>query len=147
MKLVVQRVTKASVIRKNTGEIVGAIGLGMFVLVGFGKQDNEQKVASMVKRIVKLRIMSDDMGKMNKTVTETGSSMLIVSQFTLYTDTNGGNRPSFINAMDPDRARDLYNHFVELLRYHGVTVATGSFGDYMEINATLDGPVTITFES
>jgi len=146
MKLVVQRVKKAEVTRVNEKKVVGEIGIGLFVLVGFKKGDTKETVESLADKLSKLRVMSDKEDKMNLSVRDVGGKMLVVSQFTLYADTKGGNRPSFINAEDPDKARQLYELFIAKLREKNVEVETGSFGDYMEIEAVLDGPVTIIYE-
>lgn len=141
MKLVVQRVSEAKV--KVEGKVVGEINGGLFVLVGFGREDGQKGVEEMARKIIKMRIMADNEGKMNLPVTEVGGEILVVSQFTLYADTKGGNRPSFIKAAEPDKARDLYRYFIAKLIEAGVMVKTGSFGEYMEIEVELDGPVTI----
>ena len=141
-----QRVSKAKVVRVSDNKVTGEIGLGLFVLVGFKKGDNEDSVNILTEKLLKLRVMSDSEDKMNLTVKDVDGSFLIVSQFTLYADTKGGNRPSFINAEDPKRAKELYDLFVEKLRESDLKVETGSFGDYMKIETVLDGPVTITIE-
>lgn len=145
MRLVVQRVTKAKVIRMDDKKLVGEIGLGLFVLVGFKKGDSEKDVESLSEKLIKLRVMADKEEKMNLSADDVGGEMLVVSQFTLYADTSGGNRPSFVQAENPDKARKLYELFVEKLRSLGQKVETGSFGDYMQIEASLDGPVTIMY--
>jgi len=147
MRLVVQRVKKASVTRISDQKVVGSIGLGLFVLVGFKKGDTEETVKQLAVKLAKLRVMSDKEEKMNLSVNDVGGSILVVSQFTLYGDTNSGNRPSFIDAEDPDKAKVLYELFVSKLRDNGIKVETGSFGDYMRIEASLDGPVTILYET
>ncbi len=147
MKLVVQRVDNASVKVAETGKIAGEIGKGLFVLLGVGEEDGEKDVERLVEKLVKLRIMADKEGKMNLNIKDAGGEILLVSQFTLYADTSGGNRPSFIKAASPDKARDLYRLFVSKLVENGVPVKTGSFGEYMEISAELDGPVTILVSS
>lgn len=145
MKLVVQRVSSAKVIRVFDGKVTGEIGLGLFVLVGFKKGDTKETVRLLADKLLKLRVMSDENNKMNLTVKGVEGSFLVVSQFTLYADTKGGNRPSFVNAEDPAKAEELYNLFVEKLKSIGVKTETGSFGDYMKIEAELDGPVTIIY--
>lgn len=145
MRLVVQRVEKAQVTRVSDKKVVGEIGLGLFILVGFKKGDTEEMVRTLADKLSKLRVMSDDKDKMNLSVKDVEGKMLIVSQFTLYADTSGGNRPSFIEAEDPILAKKLYELFIKLVREKGIEVETGSFGDYMKIDAILDGPVTILY--
>jgi D-tyrosyl-tRNA(Tyr) deacylase len=146
MKLIVQRVKKASVTRVSDNAIVGSIGLGLFVLVGFKKGDSEEMVKQLSVKLSKLRVMGDEKEKINKSVTDVGGKILVVSQFTLYANTGGGNRPSFIDAEEPDRAKKLYEYFIKKLREQKINVETGSFGDYMKIDAELDGPVTIIYD-
>lgn len=144
MKLVIQRVVQASVSAQNHEE---SIGRGLFILFGAGKEDTKEQAQKTAQKVVKMRLMADESGKMNKSVADVEGEYLVVSQFTLYADTSGGNRPSFINAMAPEEAKALYEYFVEELRKLGAVVKTGSFGNYMNINAELDGPVTILTES
>ncbi|KKQ77030.1 MAG: D-tyrosyl-tRNA(Tyr) deacylase [Parcubacteria group bacterium GW2011_GWA1_38_7] len=146
MKLVIQRVKKAKVIKKETKEIVGEIGAGLFVLLGIKKGDTEKNADQLVEKLLKIRLMSDKKDKMNLSVVDTKSEILVVSQFTLYANTKDGNRPSFIEAEDPENAKKLYLYFVEQLRNKNLKIETGSFGDYMEINCFLDGPLTIVVE-
>lgn len=143
MKLVVQRVSKASVKRREDDKVVGSIDSGLFVLFGVKKGDTTKNADFFVEKLSKLRVMADNEGKMNLA----SENFLIVSQFTLYADTSGGNRPSFVNAEDPEKAREIYEYFIEKLREKGVKVEIGSFGDYMEIETVLDGPVTIVLEN
>jgi D-tyrosyl-tRNA(Tyr) deacylase len=145
MKLVVQRVKKAKVVRVADKKVVGEIEKGLSVLVGFKKGDSEKEVGVLAEKLSKLRVMSDSQDKMNLSVNDVGGKMLVVSQFTLYADTNGGNRPSFIDAEEPVKAEKLYELFISKLKEKGIKVETGSFGDYMEIEAVLDGPVTILY--
>lgn len=156
MRLVVQRVEKVKVLRQvytepsrsaqdKSWETVGEIGKGLFVLVGVKKGDTEKDAELLAVKLSKLRVMSDSEDKMNLTVTDAGGSILVVSQFTLHADTKGGNRPSFINAEEPGKARKLYEYFIEKLKSLGLKIETGSFGDYMKIEIILDGPVTILF--
>lgn len=145
MRLVVQRVEKAKVIRVEDQKVVGEIGKGLFVLVGFKKGDTEKDVDSVTEKLSKLRVMADSEDKMNLSVKDVDGKLLVVSQFTLYADTSGGNRPSFINAEDPKKAEKLYQYFVIKLKGFGLDVETGSFGDFMKIDAVLDGPVTILY--
>src|SRR5689334_8246338 len=112
MKLVIQRVGKASVIRHKDGQVVGKIGKGLFVLIGIKKGDTLEMAENLVEKISKLRVMSDENDKMNLSILDTKDSVLAVSQFTLYANTSGGNRPSFVEAEDPDKAREVYEYFV-----------------------------------
>lgn len=143
MKLVVQRVSKAKVTGIESGKTFGEIGDGLFVLVGFKKGDTEKEIDYLVEKLVKLRVMKDGEKKMNLSVLDTKGEILFVSQFTLYADTKDGNRPSFIDAEEPTKACELYELFIKKLKEMGVKVETGSFGEYMQIEAELDGPVTI----
>ena len=141
MKIVIQRVTSAKVISDK--KVVGQIGKGLFLLVGVGKDDRLEDVAGVAEKIVNMRLMSDESGKMNLSVKDAGVEILVVSQFTLYADTSGGRRPSFVHAAGADLAREIYEKFVSSIKEQDVKVETGSFGNYMEIDAKLDGPVTI----
>ena len=145
MRLVVQRVSKASVSVKDS--VVGKIDKGLFVLVGVKEGDTEKDAEILADKLAKLRIMADIKDKMNLSVKDVRGEILAVSQFTLYGDTSKGNRPSFIKAADPRLAERIYNHFVEKLKELDVKVETGKFGEYMEIEAELDGPVTIILEN
>jgi len=145
MRLIVQRVKKAKVVRVSDKKVVGEIEKGLFVLVGFKKGDSEKEVELLTGKLSKLRVMSDKEDKMNLSVSDVKGKLLVVSQFTLHADTSGGNRPSFINAEEPEKAKKLYDFFVEKLRSVGIEVETGSFGDYMQIETILDGPVTIIY--
>lgn len=146
MRLAVQRVKSAKVRVAKTGEIVGKIGKGLFVLVGVKQGDVEKDAEVLAEKLAKLRVMADENGKMNLSVKDVKGEVLVVSQFTLYADTSGGNRPSFIKAAEPKLAEALYRLFVSRLKEKGIKVETGSFGEYMEIDAELDGPVTILME-
>lgn len=145
MKLVIQRVSKAKV--ETKGKTVGEINSGLFVLLGIKKGDSQKDVDFLVEKLSKMRIMSDKNDKMNLSVLDTNLEVLVVSQFTLYANTKDGNRPSFIQAEDPLKAEKLYKYFVDKLKEKNIKVQTGSFGDYMDIEASLDGPVTIVIES
>jgi len=145
MRLVVQRVEKAKVVKVDDGSTVGEIGKGLLVLAGVKKGDTKKDVEALAAKLSKLRVMSDKEGKMNLSIGDIGGSILVISQFTLHADTKGGNRPSFINAEEPRRAKELYEFFIKKLKENGVKVKTGSFGDYMKIETVLDGPVTILY--
>ncbi len=141
----IQRVKRAGV--EVDGVMVGEIRDGLLVLLGVREGDSEDDVVSLVAKLVKMRIMADSEGKMNKSVKDTGSPILLVSQFTLHADTRKGNRPSFMKAADPDLAKILYGKFIELLKENDIKVQTGEFGAYMNIGVDLDGPVTIILDS
>lgn len=144
MRLVVQRVSEASV-KVASGKVVGKIRKGLFALVGVKEGDKLEDAQMLAAKLFKLRVMADKEGKMNLSVNDIDGEFLVVSQFTLHADTSGGNRPSFINAADPKVAEEIYRHLVAKLKEQGAKVETGSFGDYMEIDARLDGPVTILY--
>ena len=145
MKLVVQRVKKSNLKIKN--KLYSSINAGMVILIGISKNDNYEMAKELAKKIIKLRIFNDDNGKMNKNIMEIKGEVLVVSQFTLYADTNKGNRPSFINAAKPELAISLYNHFIdELQKLISSKVRTGKFGADMKIELINDGPVTIILE-
>ncbi len=146
MKLVIQRVNQAAVKKVETKEIVGQIKHGLFVLVGIKKGDSLKEAEYLAEKLVKLRILSDGNDKMNLSVSDKKEEILVVSQFTLIAETKGQNRPSFIGAAEPIEAKKIYESFVDKLKEKGIKVETGSFGDYMEIETILDGPVTILLE-
>lgn len=145
MRLVVQRVNKASVSAK--GDKVGSISKGLLILVGIKKGDSPKEAELLAAKLSGLRVMADSQGKMNLSVKDINAEALVVSQFTLYADTSGGNRPSFINAALQEDARKIYDHFVAKLKELGLKLETGSFGNYMQIESILDGPVTIIIET
>ena len=144
MKAILQRVTSSKVSINN--KIIGQIGQGFNILLGIGQDDNEALVPKFAEKIVNLRVFSDEAGKMNKSILDIKGEILLISQFTLYADTKGGRRPSFVNAAPPELARELYQKFVDALKKSGLKVETGSFGNYMEIESVVDGPVTILIE-
>ena len=145
MRVVLQRVSRASVAIK--GEIVGAIGPGLALLVGFTESDDQAAAEWMADKVIGLRIFPDEDGRMNRGLDDTGGDVLVVSQFTLYGDTKKGKRPSFVHAAHPDRAVPLYERFVEALRARAPgRVATGVFGAMMDVELVNDGPVTLVLE-
>ena len=145
MKLVVQRVKKSNLKIKN--KLYSSINTGIVILIGISKNDNYEMAKELANKIIKLRIFNDDNGKMNKNIMQIKGEVLVVSQFTLYADTNKGNRPSFINAAKPELAISLYNHFIdELQKLIPSKVRTGKFGADMKIELINDGPVTIILE-
>ena len=142
MKLVVQRVTSASVEVDN--EIIGEIEEGLMVLVGFGENDTTKEADYLARKLAKLRIFEDENGRMNKSVIDIGAKLLLVPQFTLYAHTKK-NSPSFHKALAPDKASELFNYFSEKCREF-VEVETGKFGAFMKVNLLNNGPVTILLE-
>lgn len=145
MRAVVQRVSKASV--EVQGRTVGAVGPGLLVLLGVGRDDTEEDARYLAEKILHLRIFPDDDEKLNRSVLDIGGSVLAVSQFTLWGDCRKGRRPSFGEAAPPDQARNLYEAFVRCLRTHDVPVETGRFQETMAVHLTNDGPVTILLDS
>jgi|SRR5579872_243688 D-tyrosyl-tRNA(Tyr) deacylase len=145
MRAVVQRVSRAKV--TVNGEITGEIGVGLLVLLGVGHPDTETDVQYMADKIAGLRVFEDDAGKMNRSLSDAGGSVLAVSQFTLYGDVRRGKRPSFDDAAPPDQARRLYDLFVERVRAAGLRCETGRFQEMMEVELVNEGPVTILLDS
>ena len=143
MKVVLQRVSSASVEVDN--KIVGKIDNGLLALVSFTEGDNEEKIDWMIKKIINLRIFDDSSGIMNKSVLDTEGSILSISQFTLYADSQKGNRPSYIKALNGKDAIKLYDLFNEKLKKF-IKVETGVFGACMKVSLTNEGPVTIILE-
>jgi len=142
MKLVVQRVTSASVEVDN--EIIGQIDEGLMVLVGFGETDSTKEADYLARKLAKLRIFQDENGRMNKSVMDIGGKVLLVPQFTLYAHTKK-NRPSFHKALAPDKATELFDYFADKCS-ELVSVETGEFGAFMKVNLLNNGPVTILLE-
>ncbi len=138
---VLQRVSEARVV--VDGVVVGEIGAGLLVLVCAERGDTETQADKLLAKILKLRIFSDDAGKMNRSVQDTGGGLLIVSQFTLAADTAGGNRPSFTQAAAPDEGRRLYEYVVNRAQAAHPVVQTGRFAADMKVQLVNDGPVTI----
>jgi D-tyrosyl-tRNA(Tyr) deacylase len=145
MRAVLQRVSRASVM--VDGRISGEIEAGLVVLLAVGREDTAATAASMAEKIANLRIFSDDDGKMNRSLLDTGGAVLAVSQFTLYGDARGQRRPSFIQAAPPELGRSLYEEFVRALAALGVRVQTGVFRADMSVELVNEGPVTILLDS
>jgi D-tyrosyl-tRNA(Tyr) deacylase len=143
MKCVIQRVRRASV--SVEGELVSQIERGMLVLAAVEKGDSEQTMIDAAKKIRELRIFPDDAGKMNRDVAESGGSILAVSQFTLAGSIAKGRRPSFDNAEEPTRAREMFESFVRELGSTGIVVKTGRFREMMVVSLENDGPVTFVW--
>jgi D-tyrosyl-tRNA(Tyr) deacylase len=145
MRAVIQRVKSAEV--RVDGRVTGKIGKGLFILLGVRKGDGESDLSFLTSKIPELRIFEDDSGKFNLSLKEIGGEMLIVSQFTLYSDCRKGRRPSFTDAEDPTIAKSLYEQFISKLRGQGISVQTGEFQAKMEVHLINDGPVTILLDS
>ncbi|OIM38463.1 D-tyrosyl-tRNA(Tyr) deacylase, partial [Oenococcus oeni] len=145
MRIVLQKVSSAQV---SVGEkILGEIGVGFVLLVGIENTDGKEEVDYLARKISHLRVFADQNDKMNLSITDVKCSILSISQFTLYADTKKGNRPSFINAGDPEHAKTVYQAFNQALMNHNLKVATGEFGAHMEVKLENDGPVTIIFDT
>ena len=145
MRCVVQRVASSSV--TSEGVPAGQIGPGLMVLIGVSVDDTEADVKYMAEKVPNLRIFDDENGVMNRSVLDTGGSILAVSQFTLYGDTRGGRRPSYIRAAKPDKADALYEQLVACWREKGIHVETGVFRTDMQVSLVNDGPVTLIFDT
>jgi len=149
MLALVQRVSEARV--RVDGEVIGQIGAGLLVLVCAERGDTEAQADKLLAKLLKLRIFSDEAGKMNRAVTDldgrgTHGGLLLVSQFTLAADTAGGNRPSFTNAAPPDEGRRLFDHFVASARAAHPIVQTGRFAAEMKVELINNGPITIPMQ-
>lgn len=144
MRLVIQRVGEAKVrIDKKT---IAKINNGMLILVGIGKDDNKAIVIKTAQKVLKLRIFPDDHHDINRSIKDISGEILAVSQFTLLADTSHGNRPGFTNAAEPEKAKQLFNLFVQELKKSGLNIKTGEFGSYMNVHLINNGPVTIIYE-
>jgi D-aminoacyl-tRNA deacylase len=145
MRALIQRVDYAKVTVDN--QVMGQIEKGLLVLLGVTHNDTEELAHKVAAKVSKLRIFNDNAGKMNLSVKDVGGSILVVSQFTLYANAKDGNRPSYIQAAQPEKATHLYNVFSESLRSLGFTVANGQFGANMTVELLNQGPVTIWLDS
>jgi D-tyrosyl-tRNA(Tyr) deacylase len=145
MRAVVQRVSRASV--KVNHEFTGKISEGLLVLLGVAQEDAESDADYLATKITGLRVFEDEDGKMNRSVADIGGAILAVSQFTLFGDVRKGKRPSFDAAARPERARELYEHFVTQIRTLGLRCETGRFQEIMEVELVNQGPVTILLDS
>ena len=144
MRALVQRVSRAEV--RVAERVVGRIGRGMLLLVGFTHSDGEEQIAWMVDKILGLRIFADGEGRLNLSITDVGGALLVVSQFTLYGDAQKGRRASFVDAARPEQAIPLYERCLALFRKRGVPMQTGEFGALMDVELVNDGPVTLWLE-
>jgi D-aminoacyl-tRNA deacylase len=146
MRVIIQLVKESSV--KVDNDVKGKIGYGFLVLLGVTHGDQESDVEWVFDKLVKLRVFMDDNGKMNKSLLESRGAVLLVSQFTLFASIKKGNRPSFVNAAAPDKAKKLYDYAIGYLKNkYEIHVETGEFGAMMEVSLINDGPVTITIDS
>ena len=149
MRAVVQRVSRAQV--RVEGQVIGSIDRGLLVLVGFSSEDTAEIGRALAEKIIGLRIFDNDLGRMDRSILDTGGGILVVSQFTLYGDCRKGRRPSYSRAAQPENARPHYEAFVsslrELLRGFEVKVSEGRFQAMMEVDSVNDGPVTLLLDS
>ncbi len=144
MKALIQRVNKASV--EVNKETIGSINKGILVFLGITHKDTTKEADELINKIIKLRIFEDSNSKMNLSVQDIKGELLIISQFTLYADTMHGNRPSFIEAADAQKAEELYNYFLDKLKATNIKTESGIFGAHMNVKLINDGPVTIMLE-
>ena len=144
MKALLQRVRQARV--EVEGEVVGAIDQGLLVLVGIEPHDDAALVEKMLGRLLAYRVFADEQGRMNRSLSDIGGGLLLVSQFTLAADTRSGLRPSFSSAAPPEQGRQLFEHLVACARDRHPQVATGRFGANMQVHLLNDGPVTFLLE-
>ena len=145
MKLVIQRVTHASVTVDNN--VIGKIGKGYMVLIGVSDTDTKEIADKMLDKMIKLRIFEDEIGKTNLSLADVGGELLLISQFTLYANCKKGNRPSFIEAGSPDHANALYEYIIEKCKERVDVVDQGEFGAEMKVELLNDGPFTVILDS
>lgn len=145
MRVVIQRVSEASV--KVDNQIVGEIGKGLMLLIGVDESDENSDADWLVKKILDVRVFSDDEGKMNHSVKDINGEILCISQFTLISDYKKGNRPSYIKAARPDKAIPLFEYFKDEIKKSGLKTESGIFGADMKVSLINDGPVTLVFDS
>lgn len=145
MKFVIQRVTESSV--SVDGTVIGQIGKGFMVLIGVAESDTEEIADKLIRKLIGLRIFEDDNGKTNLSLADVNGELLLISQFTLYANCKKGNRPSFVDAGNPDKANTLYEYIISKCREQVSIVETGSFGADMKISLVNDGPFTIILDS
>jgi len=145
MRALIQRINKGSV-TVDQRIVADEIGFGLMIFLGVGHEDNQEKARVLAKKIANLRIFGDEDGKMNLSILDLKGQAIVVSQFTLYADTKKGNRPSFINAANPEKADELVNYFADQLRLFGIPTQQGEFAAHMMVSLVNDGPVTIWLE-
>ena len=146
MRALIQRINNGSV-SVDQRIVAGEIGSGLMIFLGVGHEDNQEKAVLLAKKIANLRIFGDENGKMNLSILDIQGQAIVVSQFTLYADTKKGNRPSFINAANPEKADQLVNYFADQLRSFGIPTQQGEFAAHMTVSLVNDGPVTIWIEN
>ncbi len=144
MKLVIQRVNHAQVTVND--QVIGKIGKGFVVLIGVSQEDTRETADKYLKKMLGLRIFADDNGKTNLSLKDVAGELLMISQFTLYANCKKGNRPSFIEAGDPDRANELYEYMIAKAKEEIPVVQTGYFGEYMKVSLENDGPFTVILD-
>lgn len=145
MKFVIQRVKHASCTVEN--QVIGEIETGFCVFIGVSNEDNREIADKMIKKLIGMRIFEDENGKTNLALADVSGSLLLISQFTLYADCKKGNRPSFVNAGNPELANDLYEYIITKCKEQIANVQTGKFGADMKIELLNDGPFTIVLDS
>ena len=145
MKFVIQRVTESSV--AVDGTVIGQIGKGFMVLIGIAESDTEEIADKLIRKLIGLRIFEDENGKTNLSLADVNGELLLISQFTLYANCKKGNRPSFVDAGNPEKANSLYEYIISKCKDQVETVETGSFGADMKISLVNDGPFTISLDS
>lgn len=145
MRAVVQRVARARVTVAD--EVTGHIERGLLVLLGVAERDTERDVEYLAQKIVGLRVFEDEDGRMNRSLSDVGGGLLVVSQFTLLGDCRRGRRPSFVDAAPPEEAEPMYQRFVTMVRQHGIDVQCGRFRQSMDVESVNDGPVTLLLDS
>jgi D-tyrosyl-tRNA(Tyr) deacylase len=146
MRALIQRISKGSV-TVDQRIVADEIGIGLMIFLGVGHEDNQDNARILAKKIANLRIFGDEDGKMNLSILDIKGQAIVVSQFTLYADTKKGNRPSFINAANPEKAVQLVNYFSDQLRSFGIPTQQGEFAAHMMVSLVNDGPVTIWMEN
>jgi D-tyrosyl-tRNA(Tyr) deacylase len=144
VRILLQRVKRAAV--RINGDLEASTGPGILALVGIRESDSRAEADHLAEKLVELRIFPDQSGKMNLTARDTGAELLLVSQFTLYADCSRGRRPSFDAAARPEKARELYEYFVEKVKEKGLVTRTGVFQAHMDVELVNDGPVTLLLE-
>ncbi len=144
MIALLQRVSSAKVL--SEGKLLGAIDKGLLIFLGFEKDDTRENIKKLVQKILKIRVFSDEQGKMNLNVSAVNGAILVISQFTLAANTKDGNRPSFDTALAPSLAKDYYEEFLVEIKKSGLKVEEGSFGADMQVSLVNDGPVTFTLK-